>query len=47
MKSQKKTRAKSSPKKTREFTTKPMTYEQAVQAMYEDSNRTLLPKFRR
>lgn len=47
MKSQKKTQAKSSSKKSREFTIKPMTYEQAVRAMYEDSNRTLLPKFRR
>lgn len=27
--------------------TKEMSYEQAVQAMYEDSDRTLLPKFRR
>ena len=47
MKSQKKTQAKSSSKKSQKFTVKPMTYEQAVQAMYEDSNRTLLPKFRR
>lgn len=27
--------------------TKEMSYAQAVQAMYEDSDRTLLPKFRR
>lgn len=27
--------------------TKEMSYEQAVQAMYKDSDRTLLPKFRR
>lgn len=47
-KAKRKSSARSRKRPVNDFTkTKEMSYEQAVQAMYRDSDRTLLPKFRR
>lgn len=47
-KAKRKSSARSRKRPVNDFTkTKEMSYEQAVQAMYKDSDHTLLPKFRR
>ena len=47
-KAKRKSSVRSRKRSRNDFTkTKEMSYEQAVQAMYRDSDRTLLPKFRR
>lgn len=47
-KAKRKSSVRSRKRPRNDFTkTKEMSYEQAVQAMYRDSDRTLLPKFRR